>query len=319
MKKPKLAIVVPCYNEEEVFSYCLSELQAVLTQLVSAALISADSYILFVDDGSRDATWQLIAQSSRDYSMVKGVKLSRNRGHQVALVAGLEAAESDITVSIDADLQDDTSVIALMVKEYLNGNEIVYGVRNDRTSDSPFKRKTAGLFYSFMKWMGVQQIPQHADFRLLSDRAKKALLSFKEQNLYLRGLVPLIGYRATQVAYSRTVRLAGESKYPLKKMLALAIEGITSLTITPLRIIAVSGFAISVISVLAAIYALFEKFTGNTVEGWTSVMIAIFFLGGVQMLSLGIIGEYVGKIYMEAKCRPKYFIEETTQQKVDDE
>ena len=250
---------------------------------------------------------------------VKGVKLSRNRGHQVALVAGLEAAESDITVSIDADLQDDTSVIALMVKEYLNGNEIVYGVRNDRASDSPFKRKTAGLFYSCMKWMGVQQIPQHADFRLLSDRAKKALLSFKEQNLYLRGLVPLIGYRSTQVAYSRTVRLAGESKYPLKKMLALAIEGITSLTITPLRIIAISGFAISILSVFAAIYALFEKFSGNTVEGWASVMIAIFFLGGVQMLSLGIIGEYVGKIYMESKGRPKYFIEKTTQQKVDDE
>ncbi|HDV8762480.1 TPA: glycosyltransferase family 2 protein [Raoultella ornithinolytica] len=319
MKQPKLAIVVPCYNEEEVFSHCLSELQAVLAELVTATLISADSYILFVDDGSRDSTWQLIAQASMDYSTVKGVKLSRNRGHQVALVAGLEAADSDITVSIDADLQDDTSVIALMVKEYLNGNEIVYGVRNDRASDSPFKRKTAGLFYSCMKWMGVQLVPQHADFRLLSDRAKKALLSFKEQNLYLRGLVPLIGYRSTQVAYSRTVRLAGESKYPLKKMLALAIEGITSLTITPLRIIAISGFAISILSVFAAIYALFEKFSGNTVEGWASVMIAIFFLGGVQMLSLGIIGEYVGKIYMEAKARPKYFIEKTTQQKVDDE
>ena len=319
MKQPKLAIVVPCYNEEEVFSHCLSELQAVLAELVTATLISADSYILFVDDGSCDSTWQLIAQASMDYSTVKGVKLSRNRGHQVALVAGLEAAESDITVSIDADLQDDTSVIALMVKEYLNGNEIVYGVRNDRASDSTFKRKTAGLFYSCMKWMGVQQVPQHADFRLLSDRAKKALLSFKEQNLYLRGLVPLIGYRSTKVAYSRTVRLAGESKYPLKKMLALAIEGITSLTITPLRIIAISGFAISILSVFAAIYALFEKFSGNTVEGWASVMIAIFFLGGVQMLSLGIIGEYVGKIYMESKGRPKYFIEKTTQQKVDDE
>ncbi len=167
MKQPKLAIVVPCYNEEEVFSHCLSELQAVLAELVTATLISADSYILFVDDGSRDSTWQLIAQASMDYSTVKGVKLSRNRGHQVALVAGLEAADSDITVSIDADLQDDTSVIALMVKEYLNGNEIVYGVRNDRASDSPFKRKTAGLFYSCMKWMGVQQVPQHADFRLL--------------------------------------------------------------------------------------------------------------------------------------------------------
>ncbi|WP_241722193.1 glycosyltransferase family 2 protein [Raoultella sp. HC6] len=319
MKQPKLAIVVPCYNEEAVFSQCLSVLRGVIAELISATLIAEDSYILFVDDGSRDSTWQLIAQASMDLSMVRGVKLSRNRGHQIALLAGLEAAEADITVSIDADLQDDTAVIALMVKEYLNGNEIVYGVRNDRTSDSPFKRKTASLFYGCMKWMGVQQVPQHADFRLLSNRAKKALLSFKEQNLYLRGLVPLIGYRSTQVAYSRTVRVAGESKYPLKKMIALAIEGITSLTITPLRIIAVLGFAISILSACAALYALFEKFTGNTVEGWTSVMIAIFFLGGVQMLSLGIIGEYVGKIYMESKGRPKYFIEKTTQQKVDNE
>ncbi len=308
--KPILTIVVPCYNEQEIFNFSLKTLYSLLESLISKNLISNKSHLLFVDDGSKDDTWALIYNASKTLERVKAIKLSRNQGHQVALLAGLSESTSDITISIDADLQDDTLVIEKMIKHYLDGNDVVYGVRNDRKSDSFFKRKTAGAFYRLMKWMGVEQIPHHADFRLLSKRAKDALISYKEQSLYLRGLVPLVGFKSSQVEYSRSARAAGESKYPLSKMLALAISGITSLTVTPLRIIAALGFIISGISILAAMYAIYEKITGNTVEGWASVMIAIIFLGGVQMLSLGIIGEYIGKIYLESKKRPKYFIEE---------
>lgn len=308
---PKLAIVIPCYNEEDIFNYCLTSLVGIINDLTMKELISQESYLLFIDDGSKDSTWSLIEKASTESELVKGIKLSRNRGHQIALISGLKNSDSDITISIDADLQDDISVIEKMVVAYLNGNEIVYGVRNDRASDSFFKRKTAELFYGVMNFLGVQQIPNHADFRLMSSNAKESLLSFKEQNIYLRGLVPLIGFKSTSVLYSRTIRVAGESKYPLRKMIALAIEGITSLTVTPLRIITVMGFSISMISAIAALFAIYEKISGNTVAGWTSVMIAIFFLGGVQMLSLGVIGEYVGKIYIESKNRPKYFIEKT--------
>jgi len=307
---PSLTIIVPCYNEEEVFEKCLLEINSILQKLIDGDLIDNDSHVLFVDDGSKDNTWKLISNSAKTSSKVRGLKLSRNKGHQVALLAGLNECESDISISIDADLQDDTSVIETMVLNYLNGSDIVYGVRDDRTSDTFFKRKTATLFYGLMKWMGVEQIPHHADFRLLSRRAKKALTSYKEQSLYLRGLVPLVGFSSSEVYYSRSAREAGESKYPLKKMLGLALDGITSLTITPLRIITALGFFISGISVISAIYALIQKFNGNTVEGWASVTIAIFFLGGVQMLSLGVIGEYIGKIYMESKNRPKYFVDE---------
>lgn len=307
---PVLSIIVPCYNEQEIFDYSLKTLHSLLETLIKRNLISERSHLLFVDDGSKDDTWNLIYNTSKSFERVKGIKLSRNKGHQVALLAGLSESIADVTISIDADLQDDTSVIEEMIKHYLDGSDVVYGVRNDRKSDSFFKRKTAGLFYRIMKWMGVEQIPHHADFRLLSKRAKDALLSYKEQSLYLRGLVPLVGFQSTQVEYSRSARTAGESKYPLSKMLSLAISGITSLTVTPLRIIAALGFVISGISVLAALYALYEKICGNTVEGWASVMIAIIFLGGVQMLSLGIIGEYIGKIYLESKKRPKYFVEE---------
>ncbi|QCP60135.1 glycosyltransferase family 2 protein [Pantoea sp. SO10] len=307
---PVLSIIVPCYNEQEIFDYSLKKLHSLLENLIKRNLISERSHLLFVDDGSKDDTWNLIYNASKSFERVIGIKLSRNKGHQVALLAGLSESISDVTISIDADLQDDTSVIEEMIKHYLDGSDVVYGVRNDRKSDSFFKRKTAGLFYRIMKWMGVEQIPHHADFRLLSKRAKDALLSYKEQSLYLRGLVPLVGFQSSQVEYSRSARTAGESKYPLSKMLSLAISGITSLTVTPLRIIAALGFVISGISVLAALYALYEKICGNTVEGWASVMIAIIFLGGVQMLSLGIIGEYIGKIYLESKKRPKYFVEE---------
>ncbi|WP_277973251.1 glycosyltransferase family 2 protein [Pantoea agglomerans] len=316
MNKPKLDILVPCYNEEDVFSYCLTELQGVLNNLITQDMIASHSSITFIDDGSRDMTWNLISEASFQSSSIKGIKLSCNRGHQIALLAGLNESDADIIISIDADLQDDTSVIEKMVRCYLDGYDIVYGVRSDRKTDTGFKRHTAEFFYRTMNWMGVKQIPNHADYRLLSRRALDALLEYKEQNLYIRGLVPLVGFKSNKIFYSRAARLAGESKYPLKKMLGLAVEGITSLTVTPLRTIAALGFGISFFSVFAALYALYaliEKFSGNTVEGWTSVMIAIFFLGGVQMLSLGVIGEYIGKIYMETKERPKYFIEEKTE------
>lgn len=313
MNKPKLDILVPCYNEEDVFSYCLTELQGVLNNLITQDMIVSHSSITFIDDGSRDMTWNLISEASCQSSSIKGIKLSCNRGHQIALLAGLNESDADIIISIDADLQDDTSIIEKMVRCYLDGYDIVYGVRSDRKTDTGFKRHTAEFFYRTMNWMGVKQIPNHADYRLLSRRALDALLEYKEQNLYIRGLVPLVGFKSNKIFYSRAARLAGESKYPLKKMLGLAVEGITSLTVTPLRTIAALGFGISFFSVFAALYALIEKFSGNTVEGWTSVMIAIFFLGGVQMLSLGVIGEYIGKIYMETKERPKYFIEEKTE------
>jgi glycosyltransferase involved in cell wall biosynthesis len=311
-KTPSLAIVVPCYNEKSAFPYCLDGLTKVLSSLISKGKISDNSYIFFVDDGSKDNTWEQIKAASIKSSSVRGLKLSRNRGHQIALMAGLSNTDTDITVSIDADLQDDIGCIETMVDKYNEGFEIVYGVRNNRDSDSAFKRTTANKFYSLMAKLGVNQVPNHADFRLLSRTALDALNKFKEQNIYLRGMIPLLGYKSTKVYYCREERVAGESKYPLKKMVSLALEGITSLTITPLRMIAVAGIVTCLLSSIAAIYAVIDKIQGNTVAGWTSVMIAIFFLGGVQMLSLGIIGEYIGKIYMESKNRPKFFIEENT-------
>lgn len=306
---PSLTIVVPCYNESEVFSFCLTELTIILNDLISKNKISSDSCLLFVDDGSKDDTWKQIELSAESSTLVKGIKLSRNKGHQIVLMAGLSVVNTDICISIDADLQDDTNCIYQMVDKYLEGVDIVYGVRNDRSTDTSFKRGTAGLFYKLMSKLGVEQVENHADYRLLSKRALNALLQYKEQNVYIRGMVPLIGFKSEQVFYSRSERIAGESKYPLKKMLALALEGITSLTITPLRLISIVGFLTCGITALAGFYVLIDKLLGNTVEGWTSLMIAIFFLGGVQMLSLGVIGEYVGKIYIESKNRPKFFIE----------
>ncbi|HCT2400574.1 TPA: glycosyltransferase family 2 protein [Klebsiella pneumoniae] len=308
---PSLAIVVPCYNEQEAFPFCLEKLSNVLNLLIARNKINNNSYLLFVDDGSRDNTWAQIKDASTAYHYVRGIKLSRNKGHQIALMAGLRSVDTDVTISIDADLQDDVNCIEKMIDAYSQGYDIVYGVRCNRDSDTFFKRTTANAFYAIMSHMGVNQTPNHADYRLLSNRALEALKQYKEQNIYLRGLVPLVGYPSIEVQYSREERIAGESKYPIKKMLALALEGITSLSVTPLRIIAMTGFITCIISTIAAIYALIQKTTGTTVEGWTSVMIAIFFLGGVQMLSLGIIGEYVGKIYIETKNRPKYFIDES--------
>lgn len=310
--KPSLAIVVPCYNESEVFNFCLNELSSILQDLISKNKISEESYILFVDDGSKDDTWNQIKKASSTSLLVKGIKLSRNRGHQIALMAGLTTINTDISISIDADLQDDTQCIYEMINKYMQGAEIVYGVRGDRSTDTKFKRGTAELFYTLMSKLGVEQVNNHADYRLLSSRALESLKQYKEQNVYLRGIIPLVGFKSDKVFYSRSKRLAGESKYPLKKMLALALEGITSLTITPLRFISVIGFLTCAISAFTGIYVLIDKLLGSTVEGWTSLMIAIFFLGGVQMLSLGVIGEYVGRIYLESKNRPKFFIEDKT-------
>lgn len=313
MNAPVLSIVVPCYNEEEVFNLCLSELSLRLVEMIQAKKIASTSHIVFVDDGSRDHTWSLIYAQASANPKVKGVKLSRNKGHQTALMAGLSTCiDSDITISIDADLQDDTSVIKKMVDVYLSGKDIVYGVRNDRASDTFFKRFTAQSFYKVMSLMGVNQVQNHADFRLLSKRALEALLQYKEQNLYIRGLIPLIGFPSDMVYYARSERAAGESKYPLKKMIALALEGITSFSITPLRIVTALGFIISLLSSVGVLYTLGQYFLGHTVSGWTSMILATLFIGGVQMLCLGVIGEYVGKIYMESKKRPKFFIEAMT-------
>ncbi|WP_238484538.1 glycosyltransferase family 2 protein [Rahnella bonaserana] len=307
---PSMDIVVPCYNEKEAFPHCLEVLGSVLCNLMSAKKVSPQSKIIFVDDGSKDNTWLQIKEACSKNGFVSGVKLSRNRGHQNALIAGLSESKSDVVISIDADLQDDVHCIESMLEEYNKGSDIVYGVRNDRSTDSVFKRTTAKMFYSLMENMGVNQVSNHADYRLMSRNAVDCLLNFKEQNMYIRGIVPLLGFTSSKVYYSRDERVAGESKYPIKKMISLAVEGITSLTITPLRMISALGFITCIISIITAIYAIIEKINGSTVEGWTSVMISIIFFGGVQLLCLGVIGEYVGKIYIETKGRPRFFVEE---------
>jgi polyisoprenyl-phosphate glycosyltransferase len=308
---PTLAIIVPCYNEEEIFPICLRTLIEIITDLISQNKIANESYILFVDDGSIDTTWELIKKASGNKkNLVKGIKLSKNQGHQVALLAGLSSIDTDINISIDADLQDDVICIGEMVEEYMKGNDIVYGVRNDRSSDSAFKRISANSFYKLMSVLGISQIENHGDFRLLSKRATKNLLQFKERNIYIRGMVPLVGFHSSQVFYTRKERMAGKSKYPFRKMLYLAIEGITSLSVTPLRIISILGFIICLFAVFISIYALIQRFEDEVIDGWASIIISIFFLGGVQLISIGVIGEYIGKIYLESKHRPRYFIEE---------
>ncbi|MFT8898207.1 MAG: glycosyltransferase family 2 protein [Acetobacter sp.] len=310
---PCLAVVMPCFNEEAVLPRTLASVTEFFSDCVRDGVIAPDSFVLCVDDGSRDDTWALIEKASQTDPQVRGMKLSRNMGHQTALVAGLSTVTNfDVVVSIDADLQDDLFAIRDMIAAWQNGYDIVYGVRSERKTDTLFKRETAQMFYRLMLFMGVNLIPNHADFRLMDRRACDALLEYEERNLFLRGLVPLIGFPSTSVYYSRLERTAGESKYPLSRMVSLAVEGVTSLSVTPLRIIAFTGILISSIAILAICYALVGKETGHTVPGWTSVTIAIFFMGGVQMLSLGIIGEYIGKIYLETKRRPRYHIENAT-------
>ncbi len=308
----KLAIVVPCYNEEEMLKMSSEALRGVLDDLVKKGKIAADSFILFVNDGSKDRTWELIEEEHKLHPVqVCGVKLAGNVGHQYALTAGLITAKdmADVTVSIDADLQDDVAVIEEMVDKYHEGNDIVYGVRKERKTDTFFKRTTAQGFYKVMDWMGVKTIYNHADFRLMSKRAVAYFSQFKETNMYLRGMMPLIGYKTDSVYYDRKERAAGESKYPLKKMLALAFNGISSFSVKPISMIMGLGMFIIVCSILAAVYALISYFTGSVVPGWTSLILSIWFLGGLQLIAIGMVGLYIGKIYMEVKQRPRYNIE----------
>ena len=303
-----LYIVVPCYNECEVFPMTAAELTKLVSGMISEGKISDKSRILFVNDGSRDNTWELIEAEYNKNSLVCGLKLAGNVGHQNALFAGLMAAKDkcDITVSIDADLQDDTKAIIEMVDKYYEGCDIVYGVRSARKTDTFFKRTTAQGFYKFMHKMGVKTVYNHADFRLMSSRAVQQLGNYEERNMFLRGIVPLIGYKTDNVYYERKERLAGESKYPLKKMISFAFDGITSFSIKPITLISALGMLIIGASIVAAIYSLIVYFCGNTVPGWTSLMLSIWFLGGVQLVSIGLIGQYIGKIYVESKHRPRY-------------
>lgn len=307
----RLGIVVPCYNEEDVLKISSEALRAVLDDLVSKNKISQDSFVLFVNDGSKDKTWELISEEHKAHKQIKGLNLAKNVGHQYALTAGLMTAKDmcDVTVSIDADLQDDTSVIEEMIDKFHEGCDIVYGVRNSRKKDSFFKRTTAQGFYRLMNVMGVKTVYNHADFRLMSKRSLEAFSEYKETNLYLRGMVPLLGYKTDSVYYERKERVAGESKYPLKKMLALAFEGISSFSTKPIDMITVLGFGIVFLSIIAAVYAFVSYFMGRVEAGWTSLILSIWFLGGVQLLSIGLIGKYIGKIYTEVKHRPRYNIE----------
>ena len=307
----KLSIVIPCYNEESALPYTFEALTKILQALIDDGKISPDSYMLCVDDGSKDKTWEVIETEHAQNPFVKGVKLAGNVGHQNALLAGLMAAKQDcdISISIDADLQDDTNAIIEMVDKANEGADVVYGVRSDRSSDTAFKRTTAQGFYKFMSLLGVKTVYNHADFRLMSKRALEGLSEFSERELFLRGIVPLIGYNTDYVYYSRKERVAGESKYPLKKMIKFATNGIVSFSTKPLEMITGLGFVITVLSILAFLYVLIGFFFGRTVAGWPSLMVSIWFLGGVQLLSLGIIGQYVGKTYSEAKRRPRFIIE----------
>lgn len=305
-----LAIVVPCFDEQEVLPETAQRLTALLKRLVDAGKIGPASRIYFVDDGSRDRTWSLIEDFSSQGMPVVGIKLSRNRGHQIALLAGLLTARGDAIVSIDADLQDDLAVIETMVDHFCSGSDLVYGVRRQRRTDTLFKRVSASAFYRFMDLMGAQTIGNHADFRLMSRRAIDALRQFGEANLYLRGIIPLLGYRSAIVEYDRTSRFAGQSKYPLRRMVSLALNAVTSFSIVPLRMISVLGLLLSLGTLLVSAWALWVAlFSGKAAPGWASTVLPIYFLGGVQLLSLGVIGEYVGKLYIESKGRPRYFIE----------
>ena len=306
-----LYIVIPCYNEQEVLPETSRQLKEILYDLMDRGKISRESRVLFVNDGSKDETWKIIEDLHAQDPLFLGLKLSRNKGHQNALLAGLMTAKeyADVTISMDADLQDDVHVIEKFMDKYYEGCDIVYGVRSSRKKDTFFKKFTAQSFYRLMMAMGVDIVYNHADCRLMSKRSLYDLEQFREVNLFLRGIVPLIGYQSAVVTYERNERFAGESKYPLKKMLAFAMDGITSFSIKPIRMITSMGVIIFAISILMLIYSVVQHFLGNTVSGWSSTMVSIWAIGGLQILSMGVIGEYVGKIYMEAKARPKFIIE----------
>ncbi len=308
---PSLAVVVPCYNEEEVLPIAIPVLETLLNKLIDAGKIAEDSQLYFVDDGSRDNTWEILKAKSAENPRITGIKLSRNKGHQNALYAGLCTTTEDIVVSIDADLQDDPQNIERMVDEYLAGNDVVYGVRSERTTDTFFKRFTAEGYYKLMKKMGVDLVFNHADFRLMSRRALDALLEYEESNLFLRGIVREVGFQSSTVEYERQAREAGESKYPLRKMLSFAWNGITSFSAVPLRAITVFGLLSSLISFAILAWVLVTRlFTDDAIPGWASILLPLLFIGSVQLLCLGVIGEYMGKLYSESKRRPKFHISE---------
>lgn len=304
-------IVIPCYNEEEMLPITAKELMKKMDSLKAVGKIDGKSKVMFVDDGSKDKTWQIISQLHSLSEMFTGVKLSRNKGHQNALLAGLMTAKNyaDIIVSMDADLQDDINAIDGFLEKRAQGCDIVYGVRSSREKDTAFKRNTAQAYYKILEKMGVEITYNHADYRLMSKRAVEALESFKEVNLFLRGLVPMVGFKSDIVTYVRNERVAGESKYPLKKMIAFAVEGITSLSVKPIRFITMLGIFVFLISLIMLIYFLITWAGGDTVRGWASTITSVWAIGGLQLLAIGVIGEYIGKIYLETKARPKYIIE----------
>lgn len=318
---PRLIIVIPCYNEQEVLPITAPQFLAKINQLAAEGLISGDSRVMFVNDGSKDDTWNIIQQFADQDEHYIGIAQSRNRGHQNAVLAGLMEAKDmcDITISIDCDGQDDINAMDEMVKAYLEGCEIVYGVRSKRDTDTFFKRFTAESFYKLLNSMGAEVVFNHADYRLISSRALQELAKFKEVNIFLRGMVPLVGFKSTSVYYERSERAAGKSHYPLSKMLALAFDGITSLSIKPIKMIIGMGVIVAFISFIGIIWAVVEAILGKTVMGWASTTCIICFLSGVQLISVGVIGEYIGKIYMEVKQRPRYIISERTWERHDSE
>lgn len=313
-ENPILYIVVPCYNEEQVLPVTSSLFLQKINQLAGQGKISEDSRVLFVNDGSKDKTWEIISNLAKQDEHFLGICQSRNRGHQNAVLAGLMEAKDrcDITISIDCDGQDDINAMDAMVEEYLDGCEIVYGVRAKRQTDTFFKRFTAEMFYKLLNWMGAEVVFNHADYRLISSRVLQEFQNFNEVNIFLRGMVPLVGFKSTSVYYERAERIAGESHYPLKKMLALALDGITSLSVKPIRLITLLGVFVSFLSVIGIIWAVIGTLTGGTVSGWASIVCIVCFIGGIQLLCLGVIGEYIGKIYLETKSRPRYIISEKT-------
>lgn len=307
----RLAIVVPCYNEEEALPDTDKVLNDLMKDLVKREVVKSNSFILYVNDGSRDKTWDVIKNAYKNSEYVHGLNLAGNKGHQNALLAGLMQVkdEVDVTISIDADLQDDVGVIEEMVEKYYAGCDIIYGVRNDRTSDSGFKKFTAEAFYKLMNYMGAKTVYNSADFRLMSNRALDELSLYSETHLFLRGLAPELGFKTDCVYYKRSPRLKGESKYPLKKMLSFAFNGVASFSDKPLTLILYLGFIAILIAIIAVIYSLVQHASGNTIQGWTSLFASIWFIGGVQLVCLGVIGQYVGKIFIETKKRPRYYIE----------
>lgn len=313
--KPVLYLVVPCYNEEDVLPLTAPLFVNKIKELCEKEIISKDSRVLFVDDGSSDKTWKIICNFSKADNTVKGISLSRNRGHQNALLAGLYEAldKCDITVSIDCDGQDDINAVNDMVEAYLSGCEVVYGVRSSRKTDTFLKKSTARMFYKLMTFMGVETVYDHADYRLVSSKVLKSFSDFKEVNIFLRGMFPLVGFKSTSVYYERRERVAGKSKYSPAKMLALALDGITSLSVKPIRLITLFGIIVAAFSFVGIIWSIIVQITGNSIPGWASLTSILCFLGGVQLISLGIIGEYIGKIYLETKARPRFIISEKTE------